>query len=281
VGFIEKMLGGVQVSWPQWFAAGFPFSVIMSLVLYFLLIKLMPPEVEAIPGGQEAIRSQLAQLGPITAKECRLLAVAFLLLAFWSTENTLHHLDSATITVLGIAIMFLPRIGVMTWKEAGPRIPWGTIALFAVGISLGSALLRFKAATWLADRVAGAFGLTTLHPIAIIAVVMLFMIILHLGFASATALASAMIPIVIAILIKAQVANPALNTLGLTLIIHFTVCFGFILPVNAPQNMVAYSTGAFTPQDFRKTGIPLTIAAYIVIIVLSLTYWRWIGLVSH
>ena len=67
----------------------------------------------------------------------------------------------------------------------------------------------------------------------------------------------------------------------LTVIIHFTVCFGFILPVNAPQNMVAYSTGAFEARDFRRTGIPLTILAYLTVLLLSATYWKWIGLVTR
>jgi solute carrier family 13 (sodium-dependent dicarboxylate transporter), member 2/3/5 len=281
VSFIEKMLGGVLITWPQWFLAGVPFSVIMSVLLYFVLVRTMPPEVADIPGGQEAIKRQLAELGPLTRKESRLLVIALLLLAFWSTENILHRLDSATVTVLGVALMLLPGLGVMSWKEAQPKIPWGTIALFGVGISLGSALLSTRAAAWLADIVAGTFGLATMPPLGIIAVMMAFLILVHLGFASATALASAMIPIVIAILIKAQAGNPALNTVGLTLIIHFTVCFGFILPVNAPQNMVAYSTGTFEARDFRRTGFPLTLLAYVTVLVLSATYWKWLGLVTR
>ncbi len=281
VGFIEKMLGGVVVTWPQWLAAGFPFSVIMSVLLYFILLWAMPPEVAAIPGGRDAIARQLEALGPLSPKEGRLLVIALFLLGLWSTENILHRLDSATVTLIGVTLMLMPGVGVMSWREAQPKVPWGTIALFGVGIGLGSAMLSMKAATWLADVVGDALGLPGVHPIGIVAVMMALLILLHLGFASATALASAMIPIVIAILLKANAANPALNPVGLTLIIHFTVCFGFILPVNAPQNMVAYSTGAFEARDFRRTGIPITILAYLTIIVLSATYWRWLGLVTR
>ncbi len=281
VGFIERMLGGVVVTWPQWLVAGLPFSVIMSVLLYFVLLWAMPPEVAAIPGGREAIAGQLEAMGPLTGKEGRLLAIALVLLGLWSTENILHGLDSATVTVIGVTLMLLPGVGVMTWKEAQAKVPWGPIALFGVGIGLGSAMLSTRAAAWLADIVSGAFGLSTMHPIGIVAVMMALLIVLHLGFASATALASAMIPIVIAVLLKANAANPALNPVGLTLIIHFTVCFGFILPVNAPQNMVAYSTGAFEARDFRRTGIPITILAYLTVLLLSATYWRWLGLVTR
>lgn len=43
--------------------------------------------------------------------------------------------------------------------------------------------------------------------------------------------------------------------------------------------MLAYGTGAFTTRQFLKTGIPLTIAGYLLVLLFSATYWKWIGLV--
>ena len=40
---------------------------------------------------------------------------------------------------------------------------------------------------------------------------------------------------------------------------QFAVSFGFLLPVNSPQNMLAYGSGAFTTRDFLKTGVWLTV----------------------
>jgi di/tricarboxylate transporter len=176
-----------------------------------------------------------------------------------------------------IAIMLLPKVGVMTWKEAQAKIGWGTLMLFGVGISLGTALLATKAAAWLAKIVVGAFGIQTLPALAILAVLAGFLIIIHLGFASATALAAAMIPIIISVL--QTVKTPGLNVVGMTMVLQYVVSFGFILPVNAPQNMVAYGTDTFEVRDFIRTGIPLTIAAYAVVLLLGATYWKWLGLV--
>jgi di/tricarboxylate transporter len=173
--------------------------------------------------------------------------------------------------------MLLPGVGVMTWKEAQPNIPWGTLVLFGVGISLGSALLSTKAAAWIAKIVVGAFGLQTMPAVIIIAILAAFLIIIHLGFASATALASAMIPIMISIL--QSVKTPGINVVGMTMILQYVVSFGFILPVNAPQNMVAYGTDTFEVRDFIRTGIPLTIIAYLTILLLSATYWKWLGII--
>jgi di/tricarboxylate transporter len=58
------------------------------------------------------------------------------------------------------------------------------------------------------------------------------------------------------------------------------VSFGFILPVNAPQNMVAYGTGTFAVRDFVRSGLVLTVAGYALILLLGATYWSWLGLLT-
>lgn len=53
------------------------------------------------------------------------------------------------------------------------------------------------------------------------------------GFASATALAAAMIPLVLSVLQKVE--TPGINIIGMTMVLQYVVSFGFILPVNAPR----------------------------------------------
>ncbi|MBP2660036.1 MAG: anion transporter [Firmicutes bacterium] len=276
LGFIEKQLG-IYISWLDWFIAAVPFSIFMSVALYYVLMKLMPPETDEIAGGKEAVAKALTELGPMKSNEKKLMIISVILLVLWATEKILHPFDTSSTTIAAIAIMLLPGIGIMTWKEAQSKIPWGTLLLFGVGISLGSALLSTKAATWLAKIIVTIFGLQTMPILMILAVLSAFLIIIHLGFASATALAAAMIPIIISIL--QGVKTPGVNIVGMTMILQYVVSFGFILPVNAPQNMVAYGTETFEVKDFIKTGIPLTVIAYLLIMILGATYWKWLGLV--
>lgn len=277
IGFIEKQLG-TTVSWLDWFIAAAPFAIIMSVILYFVLLKLIPPEMDEVPGGQKTIAKELAKLGPMRSEEKKLMFISVILLFLWSTEKILHPFDTSSTTLAAITLMLLPGIGIMSWKEAQSRIGWGTLVLFGVGISLGSTILSTKAADWIAHVIVNTFNLYDTTAFFIIAILALFLIIIHMGFASATALAAAMIPIIISVLQGASEHN-ALNVVGMTVILQYVICFGFILPVNAPQNMVAFSTGAFAAKDFIKTGIPLTIIAYATILLLSATYWKFLGLV--
>ena len=84
-----------------------------------------------------------------------------------------------------------------------------------------------------------------------------------------------MIPIIISLL--QSVKTPGIDVVGMTMILQYVVSFGMILPVNAPQNMVAYATDTFEVRDFVRTGIPLTIIAYLLILLMGATYWKWLG----
>lgn len=277
IGFIEKSLKS-SITWLDWFIAAAPWSALMSVVLYFVMMKMLPPETEEIAGGESAIANSWQELGPMSPAEKRLLTVSLVLLGFWATEGVLHKIDTSTSTITAIALLFLPGIGVMKWKEAQDKVPWGTIALFGVGIGLGTALLQTKAAGWLSNYLVQSLGLADATAFMVIAALSLFLIVVHLGFASATALASAMIPIVIGVL--QQLHTPGLNIVGMTMILQFVISFGFILPVNAPQSMLAYGTETFTVRDYVRTGLVLAVVAYLLTLVFAATYWPWLGLVA-
>ncbi|ELJ9286141.1 DASS family sodium-coupled anion symporter [Staphylococcus pseudintermedius] len=274
INFINDQLGH-DVSWGEWFLYAAPWSIIMSIVLYFVMLKVIPPEQDAIEGGTELVKQQLRELGPVKPTEWRLIIISLLLLVSWSTEKVLHPIDSSSITLIALAIMLTPKIGVMNWKEVESRIPWGTIIVFGVGISLGNVLLKTTAAQWLSDQTFGLMGLKGMPIVATIALISLFNILIHLGFASATSLASALIPVFISLTSTLSLGD---NAIGFVLIQQFVISFGFLLPVSSPQSMLAYGTETFTVKDFLKAGIPITIVGYILVVIMSMTYWKWLGL---
>ncbi|WP_249871361.1 DASS family sodium-coupled anion symporter [Oceanobacillus saliphilus] len=274
LGFMETQWG-YDIAWGQWFLYAAPWSVIMSVVLYFVVTRLIKPDLPDTSGG-DTIKTQLKALGKMSGKELRLIIIAGMLLLFWATEGILHPFDSTTVTIIAVAIMLTPKIGIFTWKEVQPKVPWGTLIVFATGISLGQVLLATEGASWLSTNTFEAMGINTMPLVAMVALLALFNILIHLGFASATSLASAFIPIVIALVVGMEPTS--FNGPGLVLIMQFVISFGFLLPISAPQNMLAYGTGTFTAKQFLKSGIPITIIGYLLIILFSATYWQWVGL---
>jgi len=81
VGFIQRMLGQ-DITWISWLIAAAPFSIAMSIGLYFIMMKMMPPETDEIAGGRQVVQEALANLGPMTGPQKRLLLVSRGLLGF-------------------------------------------------------------------------------------------------------------------------------------------------------------------------------------------------------
>lgn len=275
-GFIQEAFGE-DIAWGRWFLIAAPWSIIMCVLLFFVMKAVIKPEVDHIEGGQEVVNKQLAELGPLSINEKKLMIISAALLFFWATESYIHSIDSSTITLVAVAIMLTPGLGVFSWKTAEPLINWGTIVVFGIGISLGTVLLNSGGAAWLSDSTFGRLGLDAYPLVATIAIVALFNIIIHLGFASATSLASALIPVFIALTFTLNMGHD--QSIGFVLIQQFVISFGFLLPISSPQGMLAYGTGTFQIKDYFKAGVPLTVVGYLLILLLSATYWQWIGVV--
>ncbi|MBD4480922.1 hypothetical protein GUG87_24900, partial [Xanthomonas citri pv. citri] len=90
------------------------------------------PELTRLEGGREVVGRDLAALGPMTGKEIRLTVVALLLLLAWSTQGILHPVDATTVTLLAVAVLLMPRVGVFSWKTVEGLVTWGTLVVFAV-----------------------------------------------------------------------------------------------------------------------------------------------------
>ncbi|OFL47306.1 hypothetical protein HMPREF2767_03900 [Nosocomiicoccus sp. HMSC067E10] len=275
VNFISDTMG-VDISWGEWFLYAAPWSILMSIVLYFVMMKVMKPEYDEVPGGSEMIKQQLDDMGKISGREWRLIIISVLLLLGWATEKVLHPIDSSSLTLVAIAIMLMPKIGVIKWEDAVKYIPWGTVIVFGAGISLGSLLLNTGGAQWLSDKTFGSLGLDSMPILATIIIVSIFNVLIHLGFASATSLAAALIPVFISLTATLDLGDQAI---GFVLIQQFVISFGFLLPISSPQGMLAYGTETFTVKQYFKAGVPLTIIGLLLIFLFSATYWKWIGLI--
>jgi anion transporter len=275
VGLFEKALG-VTLTWGAWLREGLPWALVMSAILVVTMRRLVPTEAvdEAQVGA--AMARDRRDAGPMRGGERRLAMLSTVLLCAWITEGWLHPVDSATSMLIALGVMLLPRVGVLSWEEAERLVPWGTLLLFGVGVGLGSALVETGAARWVADTTLARLGIAQWSPLAMIAGLGVLTLAVHQGFASAASLASAILPVFLAFF--AALDRPEAPALGMTLVQQFLVSVGFLLPVNSPQNMVAYGSGAFTTRAFLRTGIPLTIAAMLVTLLLAATWWRWTGL---
>ncbi|MGI9277997.1 MAG: SLC13 family permease [Endozoicomonas sp.] len=265
---------GFTITWARWLLYAAPWSLLMTMILFVILRREMAGH--SINGAAATLVTGNRE--PMTARQKRLAMYSALLLVLWITEGMLHHISvPASMLMMAVALL-LPGVGVFdSWKELEKRLPWGVLIMFGVSISLGQQLVSTGAAAWLAEACFSSQSFQSMPLVLLIFAMTLFTTIMHLGFASAMSLTVALLPVFLAI-VDTLPDSMAAYSMSLVLLQLFAVSFGMILPVNAPQNMLAYSTDSFDTRTFARIGVQLTIASLALFTLFSVTWWRWTGL---
>ena len=276
LSLIEKYLHH-SITWIDWLKFSMPYCIAMMLALYFLLTRLNRFEFNEIPGGRQGIHEALAKLGPMSSQEIRISLISILTIGMWATEKYLK-IDVDTVAILAVMLVLSPYIGVTSWRELSSRANVGGIVLVAsAAVSLGQALLDTGGAAWLVKTTLGNLGLQGMPPWMMMVILVAALIIIRFAFASITSASATLIPLVLALLLSFK--NRTLPMWGMALIATYTVYFSFILPVSAPQSMIAYGTDTFDVKDFMKIGIPLSVISLLLLVIFWCTYWRWLGVI--
>ncbi len=269
---------GHQIAWMEWLLYGMPFALLLGCLLFWLIEWRFPVPKEHVKDCDQAVRRELASLGPLGSREKRLLAILCSTIFLWSTGTVLHSFDNTTIALIGAAALFLPGIGIASWEELKDGVDWGALMLFGGAISLGQALLATGAAAWVANGTIGRLGIALWPPLALIGAVGLSLLMFSLAFSARAAAVAALIPVAIGFA-QAIPESTGLNTWGFSLLMYYAVQFAVILPVNTPMSMIAYSTHTFSAREMALVGVPFCLAALLCMVLLSFTYWTWIGLI--
>ncbi|UOF89006.1 anion permease [Fodinisporobacter ferrooxydans] len=264
------------ISWIDWLVYGLPFSIAMFVVLYFLIVWMFPPEMDELEGGRQLLRSKLRDMGPMPAKEKRLLIIMVATIILWATSS-IQPIDNSTVAVLAAAAILFPGIGVVSWDEIVKSVNWGTIMLFGAAISLGTYLLKTGAAAWVAKSTIGQLGFEHLPMWLVLILVAFAFGIFSLGFSARTAAVAALVPTVLGFAQNLHVAN--MNVWGFTLILYYAIQFTAVVPVNDPMAIIAFGSNTFTVKDMLKLSIPLVIISMLLIGLFAMTYWHWLGVI--
>ena len=168
----------------------------------------------------------------------------------WATQG-ITGLDTTVICLAGACVLFLPKFGVIDWSDANKGVSWQVVLVAGGGISLGDILMRTGAAAWLANTVFHALGLHGASTLLVVVVVMLIVQALHLIFVGTTAMATALLPIVLALAETAGVSPVAL-ALPAGMIIGG---YPLLMFYNTLPNIIVYGTGALRVGDFPRVGL--------------------------
>ena len=266
--------GAPQVSYMQWLLLGFPPAIVMTFLTWWLCRVMFKPEVAHIPGGRTHVAESLAKLGRMSKNEVRALVVFLIVVALWLTGDW-TKIDVTIAALAACCLLFLPKLGFLDWDDANKGVSWQVVFVAGGGISLGALMMKTGAAKWLAVTILNATGVAGLSTLLVLIVIMLIIQYLHLVFVGTTAMATAILPVVLGMAEHLHV-SPLIFALPAGMIIGG---YPLLMFYNTLPNILVYGTGELAVEDFPKVGFILCTIAVLLYALCAATYWRWLGLV--
>ena len=177
----------------------------------------------------------------------------------WSTWFGFAEANDAVVALIAVVVMFLVPNGrgsrLLDWASA-EKVPWGTLILFAAGITIAQAFVESGLSKFVAQQLAVLSGL---HPLVIIAVIALVVTFLT-ETTSNTATTVLLMPILAPAAIVAGV-DPNLLMVPAAM----SASCAFMLPVGTPPNAVVFGTGRIPITYMVREGLALNLIGAVII----------------
>ncbi|HQX46672.1 MAG TPA: DASS family sodium-coupled anion symporter [Steroidobacteraceae bacterium] len=266
-GFMAKNFG-YDLSFATWLSFGIPTVLVLLPLTWLILTRVALPfdlPADALP--RDAMRKALHALGPMTAAERRVAAVALATAILWISRPWLGQLpgltgltDTVISIAAGLALYLIPagagRGAALLDAEALRRVPWDVLILFGGGLALAAAIQ----ASALSDALGIALRGIAHWPALPLTLVVVLMLVFWTEFNSNVATAATFLPVLAAM----ANGNPD-QILVLIAPAAMAASAGFMLPVGTPPNAIVFGTGRISMRQMLRTGFWIDLTAVIVI----------------
>jgi sodium-dependent dicarboxylate transporter 2/3/5 len=242
----------------------------MVFLIWLYLKTLLKPEKPVIPGLKDTVHRLHSAMGPMTTQERLVIAIVatlVLVMAVKSAIPWLAPIDRAAILLTTTLLFFI--LGVLTVRDL-EEVPWNIVLLFSGAMSIGFCLWQTGAAEWMAVQWLGL--LKQAHWWTFVMGIGAFVLIMT-NFIMNVAAIAVVLPVALVI---ARYLGVAPEVIVYTALI--TAGMPFLLLIGAAPNAIAYDSKQFSPGEFFRHGIPMSLLLLVVLGVAVVTLWPWLGM---
>ena len=251
---------GINVGFGQWMMFMIPFTLVLLILAWFMLMKLFPFKAKEINLNIEGeLKKDWRSIVVYITFICTVL--------LWVLDKA-TGVNANVVAMLPVGVCAI--IGVLTKRDL-EEISWSVLWMVAGGFALGVGLQETGLAQTLIDAI--PFGS---WPALIMVVGSGLICYAMANFISHTATASLLVPILAAVGASAAVATNLAPLGGVTtLLVGVAIgsSLGMVLPISTPPNAIAASTGMIEQKEMVKTGLIMGILGlvigYVMLIVLG------------
>lgn len=266
VAYIEKKYS-YSVGFMNWMMICTPLAILLLISLYWVMVKWMfPNRIKSDLATRQLIRDELAELGPVSINEKRVLVIFIGTAFLWITKDIINSsqavfkLNDSIIALLGALALFIcPANGekndsILEWDDT-KKMAWGILLLFGGGISLANGLenagLMQQLGQWLSQFAGNEFIL-----VLIITIVTMFLSEVMSNVAQVIVFAP-----VVSSMADAIGINPLLLGIPMTL----AASCASMLPMGTPPNAIVFASGHIRLTQMTKAGFVMNMVAVILI----------------
>jgi sodium-dependent dicarboxylate transporter 2/3/5 len=269
-----------EISFLQWMLFALPFSLVFLPLAWFYLVFIAAP-VQSSTLKRDFFQKELQQLGPMSSPEKYTLGIFVITALLWIFRSDINlgafqisgwasllHLngyvhDSTVAMAMAFLTFIIPaqtiengkRKFLMNWNTA-LKIPWGILLLFGGGFALAHGFQESGLTHWLGQQL----NAVRLLPLVFIIIIICTMTTFTTEFASNTAMASTLLPIIAGLAIALQL-NPIILMIPATI----SSSTAFMLPVATPPNAIVFGSGYIKIRDMVKIGIIMNLLGLVLI----------------
>jgi L-tartrate/succinate antiporter len=268
VDLIRKT-GHVDISWLHWFLAFAPAGIPLLLALPLLTFVLYPPVIKRSTKAPAWAREELAKLGPISLREGAVAVLALAAILLWIFGGSL--INATTVALVVVSILLLS--GIVTWDDViSNHEAWKTLMLLATLVTLSDGLYRTGLTGWFATM--AAEGMRGFSPNSATIGFVLVYFFSHYLFASLTAHATAMLPI----LLSLGLGMPGVDFQKLALLLGLTQgIMGVLTPYATGPAPVYANSGYITSAEYWRLGTIFGALFLAALLFVSAPVVFWIG----
>lgn len=261
-----------QITWSGWAIAAIVPGLISLIIMPYLLYKLFPPEIKAMPQARQMAVNELCEMGPMSRVE-KIVAIVFCsALLLWATSSV-NHIDATTVGMLAVVAMLLTQV--LTWDDIlNEKGAWNTMFWMGSLIALASALAKSGFIQYIADGAGSMIAASGISWTAAFVLLILIYVYSHYGFASVSAHIGAMYAAFLTVAI-------AVGTPPMLAAIAFAAMSNLMIPLThygggaAP---ILYGAGYVSQNDWWKLGFIITTVNVLIWLLLGGAWWKFIGL---
>ncbi len=245
IGLVEGITG-IRLSWGEWFSVTAPAGILLLLLVPLLSYWLCPPEIKkgnSIPNWAAA---ELQAMGKISRNEILLLIAVFCALLLWIVGGS--FISTAMVGLLVLAVLLI--LNVIKWNDVlSNTTAWSTLVWYATLMAMANALKNVGFVGWFGGIMSS--HMQDVSPTIAMVLLTCVYYFLHYLFASSSAHATALLPVILAV----AAGMPGINMHQFVLLLlPVAGLMGIITPYGTGPSPVYFGGGYLPSALWWKLG---------------------------